>query len=222
MRTNLQRSVGVSFAKRRMANSTPPESGNYFDRSWANPSPVTLSKDTNSSAAAPLMSFSAKSGTRSIRTSTYPLAPPPAHPDDKDKINSPFTSAELRFALLQLRRNTTPGLENVTYAILQNLPDNHQEHLLRIINQAWETGNIPSSWKEALVILLPKPGRPPTTPGNLRPISLTSLVLGRYMEKLAAGPSASWDRMANPPKPTQFVKALPKALSCPQRSSTWL
>ncbi|CAN7940835.1 unnamed protein product [Ixodes pacificus] len=53
-----------------MANSTPPESGNYLYRSWANPSPVTPSKDTNSSAAAPLMSFSAKSGTRSIRTST--------------------------------------------------------------------------------------------------------------------------------------------------------
>ncbi|KAG0414992.1 hypothetical protein HPB47_007835, partial [Ixodes persulcatus] len=90
---------------------------------------------------------------------------------------------ELQFALLQVRCNTNPGLDNVSYVILRKLP-NYQEHLLRFNQQAWETGNIPSSCKEAPVILLPMPGHAPSTPGNLRPTSLTSRD-GKVMDKMA-------------------------------------
>ncbi|XP_049269043.1 uncharacterized protein LOC125757488 [Rhipicephalus sanguineus] len=48
------------------------------------------------------------------------------------------------------------------------------------MQQCWEQGTIPQSWKLANLILIPKPGKSPTL-ANLRPISLTSCV-GKLME----------------------------------------
>ena len=40
----------------------------------------------------------------------------------------------------------------------------------------WHTGILPDSWKEALVIPIPKPGKDSTNPANYRPIALTSCI----------------------------------------------
>ena len=46
--------------------------------------------------------------------------------------------------------------------------------LLNVYNQVWESGNFPPSWREALVVPIPKPGKDTTKPENYRPIALTS------------------------------------------------
>ena len=44
------------------------------------------------------------------------------------------------------------------------------------LNDIWETGNVPKSWKEATIIPVPKPGKDNTKPNNYRPIALTSCI----------------------------------------------
>ncbi|KAM7289396.1 hypothetical protein ISCGN_029525 [Ixodes scapularis] len=99
-------------------------------------------------------------------------------------IDSDFTDAELQTALFQLKRNTAPGPDKITYGMLRNIPDNKLDELLRHINEVWATGELPEEWKEAHEIMLPKPGKLPNTPANLRPISKTSC-MGKLMEKMA-------------------------------------
>ena len=38
------------------------------------------------------------------------------------------------------------------------------------------SGDIPKTWKDALIIPIPKPGKGNTDPTNYRPISLTSCI----------------------------------------------
>ncbi|KAM7311407.1 uncharacterized protein ISCGN_008314 [Ixodes scapularis] len=54
------------------------------------------------------------------------------------------------------------------------------EQLTDYINTCWRRGSLPRQWKTAKMILIPKPGKPPSL-DNLRPISLTSCV-GKVME----------------------------------------
>ena len=44
------------------------------------------------------------------------------------------------------------------------------------LNDIWETGNVPKSWKEATIIPIPKPGKDNMNPNNCRPIALTSCI----------------------------------------------
>ena len=47
----------------------------------------------------------------------------------------------------------------------------------------WESGCFPPSWREAVVIPIPKPGKDHLDPGNFRPIALTSC-LCKTMERM--------------------------------------
>jgi len=57
--------------------------------------------------------------------------------------------------------------------MLKNLPEIALDTLLHVFNDLLVTGNFPSSWSEATVIPIPKPGKDLTDPGNYRPIALT-------------------------------------------------
>jgi len=64
--------------------------------------------------------------------------------------------------------------DNIHSQMLKNLPEIALDTLLRVFNDLWVTGNFPSSWSEATVIPIPKPGKDLTDPGNYGPIALTS------------------------------------------------
>jgi hypothetical protein len=51
------------------------------------------------------------------------------------------------------------------------------------MNDIWETGDLPSIWKLANVIPIPKPSKDHSEPSNYRPISLTSCVC-KTMERM--------------------------------------
>ena len=48
--------------------------------------------------------------------------------------------------------------------------------LLDIINETWKSDTFPKSWREALIISIPKPGKDHFNPLNYRPIALTSCI----------------------------------------------
>ena len=95
--------------------------------------------------------------------------------DNTESYNSPFTLKELRSAL-DKAHNTCPGPDDIHYQILKHLPTTTLQILLDIYNCIWTTGVFPESWREALVIPIPKQGKQPSDPNSYRPIALTSCV----------------------------------------------
>ncbi|XP_077543398.1 uncharacterized protein LOC144155674 [Haemaphysalis longicornis] len=87
---------------------------------------------------------------------------------------------EVRTALHDLNSKSAPGPDRITNSARRNLDDRSIQALAGYYNQCWKTGKLPSQWKKAKMVLIPKPGKPPD-PDNLRPISLTSCV-GKVLE----------------------------------------
>ena len=57
------------------------------------------------------------------------------------------------------------------------------EVVLRLFNKIWDTGKIPTSWKQSVVVPTIKPGKDPSNPSSDRPIAFTSQ-LGKTMERM--------------------------------------
>ena len=82
---------------------------------------------------------------------------------------------ELEESLLHSKK-TAPGPDGVYYQMINNLPANAKEHLLKIYNKLWQSAFVPHQWREAVVIPILKPEKNHSNPSNYRPISLTSCV----------------------------------------------
>nr|KAG5690520.1 hypothetical protein BaRGS_008947 [Batillaria attramentaria] len=55
--------------------------------------------------------------------------------------------------------------------------------LLGFYQTCWDSGQIPKAWKKAVVVAIPKDGKPPHLPTSYRPVALTSH-LGKVYERL--------------------------------------
>ncbi|GFW51840.1 putative RNA-directed DNA polymerase from transposon X-element [Trichonephila clavipes] len=87
--------------------------------------------------------------------------------------NCDFTMTELKQALLQAH-NTSSGPDGITYTMLRHLHPNSLANILFLFNRVWKEHCFPSSWREAIVILILKPGKVATDPLSYCPIALTS------------------------------------------------
>ena len=103
-------------------------------------------------------------------------------PDSSSDYNLPFSMAELKDAILK-SNNSAPGHDNIHYQLLSHLPGPVLSVLLNIFNTIWTTGVFPPSWRKAIIIPIPKPGKDHSDPNNYRPIALTSC-LCKTMERL--------------------------------------
>ena len=99
-----------------------------------------------------------------------------------DFSSLPFSVAELKQSL-QRANDSATGLDQVHYQLLTHLPNSALSVLLKVYNHVWESGCFPPSWREAVVIPIPKPGKDHSDPGNFRPIALTSC-LCKTMERM--------------------------------------
>ena len=96
----------------------------------------------------------------------------------KDKhlpYNKRFRLRDLKRAIKK-SKDTSPGPDTVHYKLLKNLPDETLIILLDIINEHWDSGTFPESWRQALLLPIPKPGKDCQNPNNFRPIALTSCI----------------------------------------------
>ena len=91
------------------------------------------------------------------------------------KYNKKFTMRDLKRSLKKAK-NSAFGPDLIHYEILKHLPLQTLHILLDIINDVWQNGTFPESWREALIVAIPKPGRDLHDPGNYRPIALTSCI----------------------------------------------
>ena len=82
--------------------------------------------------------------------------------------------------------NTSPGADNVTVKLLRVVWDVIGEHVRRLYQGCLAIGHHPKAFREAEVVMIPKPGRRNlSTPRAWRPISLLSC-LGKGLERLIA------------------------------------
>ena len=92
---------------------------------------------------------------------------------NSEHYNKPFTFKELK-STLNKAHDSSPGQDEVHYQFLKHLPFTSLSALFDIFNDIWQSGDFPLSWREALVIPIPKPGKDASDPANYRPIALTS------------------------------------------------
>ncbi|MCG8049253.1 MAG: reverse transcriptase domain-containing protein, partial [Candidatus Thiodiazotropha endolucinida] len=88
-------------------------------------------------------------------------------------LNCDFSLFELNEALMS-KHNTSPGADQIHYEMLKQLPPDGKQELLELINISWRRGEVPTQWKLATIIPIPKPNKDKLDPQSYRPISLTS------------------------------------------------
>ena len=96
--------------------------------------------------------------------------------------NDPFSIGELRNAL-SLASNSSPGEDQITYRMLRHVHPNLLKSVLAVYNRIYLQDCFPDAWRTAIVIPLPKPGKPHNSPLDFRPIALTSC-LCKLLEKM--------------------------------------
>lgn len=97
-------------------------------------------------------------------------------------LNINFTLLELESTLNSFK-GSSPGPDDITYQMLQNLPADGKLYLLKTYNELYSTHSFPSIWKESIVIPIEKSNKNPLLPTNKRPISLTCCPC-KVMEKM--------------------------------------
>ena len=108
--------------------------------------------------------------------------PPNFSSDNSENYNKPFLINELKHALKK-SNETAASPDGLYHQFLTHLPQDCLKILLKLFNTIWLSAEIPSSWKEAIVVPIPKPNRDLSDPTNYRPIALTSC-LCKTMERM--------------------------------------
>ena len=101
--------------------------------------------------------------------------------NNSENYNKPFSLSELEQSLNK-SHDTSAGPDDIHYQLLKHLPPSRST-LLDLFNRIWESGSFPPSWREAIVIPIPKAGKDSTNPVNYRPIALTSCIC-KTMERM--------------------------------------
>ena len=99
--------------------------------------------------------------------------------------SSDFTLGELQTALRSSRTKGAAGPDEICPQFLRNLKEDALNYVLGIFNESWVTGYCPQSWRNAVIVPVPKPGKPAGVISSYRPIALTSC-LAKLMERLVA------------------------------------
>lgn len=104
------------------------------------------------------------------------------NPNGYDILETNFSFNELERALYSLP-NTAPGLDKISYAMIQKLPYLALILVLEIFNEIRVYNNIPTAWKKQLILPILKPGYSASEGQSYRPIALSSCIAKVY-EKL--------------------------------------
>jgi hypothetical protein len=82
---------------------------------------------------------------------------------------------EIKTAIKHLKSNKASGLDNLPQEIFKTYPHTVANILEPLFKKVWESGQIPSEWKQGLIIKLPKKGDL-TECRNWRGISLLNTI----------------------------------------------
>ncbi|KAL0852476.1 hypothetical protein ABMA28_000643 [Loxostege sticticalis] len=104
--------------------------------------------------------------------------------EDGDPSDPPFTLDELLWAATSFNPKKAPGGDGLTADICLTAIKHDPELFLALLNRCLDLSHFPTAWKNAVVVILPKPGKESyTDPKSYRPIGLLP-VLGKIWEKM--------------------------------------
>lgn len=85
-------------------------------------------------------------------------------------LNAPLSIEETKQVINNLENNKSPGEDGFSVEYYKALGGKSlPPHLTSVFNKAPSSGSFPQEMLKAIVITLPKPGKEPTHPKNLRP-----------------------------------------------------
>lgn len=90
----------------------------------------------------------------------------------RDSLDGEITTLEISEAVSAMNAGKTAGPDGLPIDIYKMFKDKLVAPLYEMFKESYANGILPPSLREALIIVLPKPGKPKTKCGNLRPISL--------------------------------------------------
>ena len=93
------------------------------------------------------------------------------------------TEAEVEDTIKKLRTRGAPGEDGITNACLKQLPPSTYPILVSLFNASINLGHVPACWKNAVVVMIPKPLKNHSDPANFRPISLLN-TLSKLLERV--------------------------------------
>ena len=107
--------------------------------------------------------------------------------DNSTPFNGDLTLKERKTAISGLGTpSKATGEDPISYHMIRRFTEPMTKTLLKFYQTCWESGTVPSAWKEALIVAIPKDGKPRHLPTSYRPIALTPH-LGKVNERLVSG-----------------------------------
>ena len=94
-----------------------------------------------------------------------------------------FKLKDIKNEIKKLKKRSAAGPDNIHNLMLINASTEFLNLLLQLFNNSVQTSTIPSSWKIAIVTMIPKKKNNSSNPKDYRPISVSSC-LGKLLEKL--------------------------------------
>ena len=114
-----------------------------------------------------------------------PLEQAEQETEDKHYMLREINVLEITKTLQKCRNRSAPGEDQISYLILKNLDRENLSNIALIYNSCLKTGYFSNAWKQAKVVMLPKPGKDLTKPTSYRPISLLP-AMGKIFERIVA------------------------------------
>eukprot|EP00745_Piridium_sociabile_P032507 TRINITY_DN548_c0_g1_i12.p1 TRINITY_DN548_c0_g1~~TRINITY_DN548_c0_g1_i12.p1 ORF type:complete len:1198 (+),score=205.51 TRINITY_DN548_c0_g1_i12:1881-5474(+) len=104
--------------------------------------------------------------------------------DNSTPFNSDLTIGEVRAAIGSLGTTSkATGADPISYHMIRQFTEPMIVALYDFYQSCWQAGKTPKAWREAVVIAIPKDGKPPQDPTSYRPIALTPH-LGKVYERV--------------------------------------
>ena len=95
---------------------------------------------------------------------------------DSISDHTSFSLEDLQGAINKMKKRKAPGPDTAINELFMLLDDHNSLILLDFYNRIWERGEVPNSWKEAIVVSIYKGKGTDTDPSNYRPISLLNSI----------------------------------------------
>ena len=94
--------------------------------------------------------------------------------EEEKSLFEKISYAEFEKITSKLKKKSATGPDDIQYNHIKNAPKSFKQLIINLFNESIETGKIPTSWKKAKIIMIPKPGKSKSEITSYRPISLTS------------------------------------------------
>lgn len=86
------------------------------------------------------------------------------------------TDEEVLDLIKQSKSRKAPGEDGINNRHLKNIPTSYIKYLTNMFNSMLKLAHFPNNWKNAIIIMVPKPGLDGKFPQNYRPISLLNAI----------------------------------------------